>query len=315
MKLSTLILLFCVNLISYCAISQTNKIDLQIPDKVEIQKSGNQAYFPNTRVSMVISEKYRKEEHDGNVRVFENTKTSFSKDKASFKESIAKNKLKGAIIYYEKEFKLGDYDAYLMYCPQLEGESDGIILMFGDNDFSVMVEGKFLKDDEKIRQDILSALLTCSFDKTENQDYLAFAKFNLDLSKSDFKFFCNLSAQDFYFTENGIGSFSTANLNIIKVLSLPSMVNFEARKKYAQSMINWYKNDGIKIQKAVEKEIVINDLSAYEITIIGKFNDRPVTVYQIVLGDNKATINFCSITYLDNLFNQAKEIGSTLKIK
>lgn len=315
MKLSTLILVFCSSLISYHAIAQSNTIDFKVPDQVEIKKTGNHVYFENTRVSMVISEKYRKGESSGMVSVYEFPKKSFSNEKASFKESIKKSKLKGAIIYYEKEFKLGDYNAYLMYCPKLEGKPDGIILMFGDNDFCVMAEGKFSKDDEKKRQEILSALLTTTFDKTPNPDYLAFAKFNMDLSKSDFKFFSNLAPQDFYFTENGIGSFGQTILNVIKVEGLPPMVDFEARKKYAQSMITKHIIESTKIEKKEEKKITINNVEAYEITFTGSYLNWPIQVYQIVLGDNKATIHYYSITYQDKLFGQAKEIGSTLKIK
>lgn len=315
MKLSTFILVFCISLISYHAIAQSNTIDLKVPDKVEIEKTGNHSYFENTRVSMVISDKYRKGESSGRVSVYEFTKKSFSNEKATFKEQIKKYKSEGVTIYYEKEFKLGDYDAYLMYCPNLEGKPDGIILMFGDDDFCVMAEGKFSKGDEKKRQEILSALLTTTFDKTPNPDYLAFAKFNLDLSKSDFKFFSNLTPQDFYFTENGIGSFGQTILNVIKVEALPPMADFEARKKYAQSMITKYIITSTKIEKKEEKKIIINNVEAYEITFTGSYLNRPIQVYQIVLGDNKATIHYYSITYQDKLFGQAKEIGSTLKIK
>lgn len=315
MKLSTLILVFCSSLISYHAIAQSNTIDLKVPDQIEIEKTGNHVYFENTRVSMVISDKYRKGEGDGRVRVYEFPKKSFSKEKAIFKESIKKSKLKGAIIYYEKEFKLGDYDAYLMYCPKFEGQSNSIILLFGNNNCFVEVEGNLLKDNEKIRQEILSGLLTTTFDQTPNPDYLAFAKFNLDLSKSDFKFFSKLAPQDFYFTENGIGSFGQTILNVIKVEALPPMADFETRKKYAQSMITKHIIEGTKIEKKEEKKIIINNVEAYEITFTGSYLNWPIQVYQIVLGDNKATIHYYSITFQDNLFKQAKEIGGTLRIK
>jgi hypothetical protein len=324
MKLTTLILGLVIALTS-CGNGQSNKNDLNIPDKVEIKKEGKHQQFLGTRVFIVNPEGYLllpslirfQKNNDTYIQAIESPKTSYTNQKSSIKQAFESGKSKGLNAYYQKEFKLGDYDAYLVYGADNKPNLDQMVLIFGDNDFAVMVAGELPSNDDKARQEVLSALLTTYLDKSVKPDYSALANFTLDVSKSEFKFNSNMS-QIFYYTIDGQGDpVNNVFENQIMVMTLPSMESFDARKSYAQSMVQRYKNNGISIPTFEEKEVKINDVSAYEISFTGSFQGKSVKVYQVVLGDNKATLLFCGMTYdrQDELFKQYKDIAQTLKTK
>ena len=324
MKLTTLILGLVIALTS-CGNGPSNKNDLNIPDKVEIKKEGKHQQFSGTRVFIVNPEGYLlipslirfQKDSDTYIQAVESPTTSYTKQKTSIQQGFEAAKAKGLTAYYQKEFKLGEYDAFLIYGSDIKPNLDQMVLIFGNNDFVVMVSGELPQNNEIAKQEILSALLTTYLDKSVNPDYSALSNFTLDVSKSEFKFNFNMS-QVFYYTINGQGDpVNNAFENQIMVMTLPTMESFELRKAYAQSMVQRYKSNGISIPTFEEKEIQINDVSAYEITFTGSFQGKSVKVYQVVLGDNKATLLFCGMAYdrQDELFKQYKEIAQTLRTK
>ena len=54
-----------------------------------------------------------------------------------------------------------------------------------------------------------------------------------------------------------------------------------------------------------------------EITTSGKYKGKSVQLYQVILGDNKATIIFLGMIYdqQNELFKQCENVAQTLKIK
>lgn len=325
MKLTTLIFGIAIILTSCNGKGQQNKSDLQIPDIVSIKKDGKHQQLPGTRVFIVNPEGYllfpsiiRFQKNDNTyIQAIESPKTSYTNQKANVKQSLEAARSKGLSVYYQKDFTLGEYDAYFVYGADNNTNLDQMVLIFGDDDFLVMIVGQLPSDDDKARQEVLSALLTTYLDKSVKPDYSALANFTLDVSKSEFKFNSNMS-QIFYYTINGQGDpINNSFENQILVMTLPSMENFEARKAYAQSMIQRYKNNGISIPTFEEKEIIIDDVNAYEITFTGSSQGKSVKIYQVVLGDNKATLLFCGMAYdrQDELFKQCKDIAKTLKTK
>jgi len=300
------------------------KNDLHIPDKVEIKKEGKHQQFPGTRVFIVNPADYllipsliRFQKNDNTyIQAVEIPKVSYADKKASMEQAFENAKSNGLIPYYQKEFKLGEYDAYLVYGPDYKPNLDQMVLIFGDNDFTVMIAGELPRNDDKARQEIVSALLTAYLDKSVTPDYSALANFTIDVSKSDFKFNSNVS-QIFFYTIDGQGDPQNNVENNIMVATYPPLANFDALKANAQSMIERYKNSGFNIPTFEEKEIKINGIRAYEITFTGSVQGKSVKVYQVELGNDKATIQFLGMAYdrQEELFKQFKDIAQTLRIK
>ncbi len=319
MKLRVVILGLVMGLTS-C--NEAKKINLAIPDKVKIKKEGKHQQLPGTKIFIVGPENYeligsliRFQKDDSTFIQAVETPVNFTEQKA--KGIQAFEEAKGLSSSYQKEFKLGDYDAFLIYGPDNKRPGcDQILLLFGDKEFGAMIVGEIPRNNEKTRQEVLAALLTAYVDKSATADYSALQNFTVDVSKSEFRFFRNAS-QTFLYTIDGKGDFNIPFQDEIMIMTLPPMDNFDARKAYAQSMIQRYKNDGISIPDFEEKEIKINSESAYEITFTGEFQGKSVKVYQVVTGDNKATILFCGLAYTrqEELFEQFKDVAQTLRTK
>lgn len=324
MKLSIVIFLYVFALTS-CGSKKSNKNDLNIQEKVEVKKEIKHQQFPGTRIYIIAPQGYtavpsltRFQKNTNNyIQAVEIPKLRFKEKKEKIKQSFELAKSKGLKIYYQKEFKLGNYDALLVYGADDKPNIDQMVLVFGDNDFVTMVIGKLSGDDSIAKKEVLSALLTSYIDKSAIPDYSAFTNFTLDLSKTEFKFHSNLS-QAFLYTINGQGDPLNYEFeNKIMIFSLPSMRSFNEVKAYAQSITERNKNSGIDIPDYEEKEIKINNTRAHETTYTGNVKGRSVKCYQIVLNDKKATIYFYGMAYdrQDELFKQFKIISKTLKTK
>jgi hypothetical protein len=325
MKLAILFLGFLIIFTSCQDKGHQTKTDLNVPDKVKIKKDNKYQQFPGTRIFIVNPPGYilipslvRFQKANGNyIQALEIPNADFRKEKNSIKQEIESAKSKGITVYYNKGFKLGNYDAYLVYSEDSNPNLDRMTLLFGDSSFGAIVIGEMPRNDDKARREILSALMTTYLDKSIKPNVSDIANYSIDVSKSEFKYNKNIS-QIFYYTIHGQGDpINNSFVDNFIVVTLPTMESFEARKTYAQSMIQRYKNNGIYISTSNSKEVEINDLKAYETILNGNYQGKPVLIYLVILGDNKATILFCGSAYnrQDELLKQFEGIAQTLKIK
>lgn len=65
------------------------------------------------------------------------------------------------------------------------------------------------------------------------------------------------------------------------------------------------------------KEVETNGMKGYEITFDTNYMNKPMKVYILVTGDNKATISYTGMANndIDKTFKQIKQISKTLKSK
>jgi len=324
MRVKTLIWGLVIILTS-CSGEKQHKVDLQIPDEVVINKDGKHQQFSGTRVFIVNPEGYLplnslirfQKNDDTYIQAFEFSNTSFFDKKADIIQALEDAKSKKLHAPYQKEFKLGDYDAFFGLGTDENPQLAQMALVFGDEDFCVMVVGILPKYDDKARKEVLSALLTTYLDKSVEPDYSDLASFTLDVSNSDFKFNSNMS-QFFYYTVNGKGDpVNNEFENLIAVMTTSTMKDLDERKEFSQSVFQNHKDKGVDFSTVEDKELKINDVSAYEITASGKYKGKSVQLYQVVLGDNKTTILFLGLIYdqQNELFKQCENVAQTLRIK
>jgi len=297
---------------------------LNIPDKVEIVKDGKQIQLPGTHLFIAIPEGFTlmpemirlQKSDDVYFQFVESFGVSYYERKPDVVEAFDNLQNMGALPYYRKEFKLGDYDAFIIYGAESTPGLDQIALFFGDNDFSVMVACEMIRSDKKSRDQMVQAIQTIYVDKEAKVDYTPLSNFEIDLSGSRFKFNRHTSSI-FQYTIDGKGDImSDPFLDQIQVSSLPA-TTYEKKVEFAEDILSRYPRSGIGIKSEVaRKEITINGMQGYEISFDGTYQDKPLKLYLLIVGDNKVTISYSAIIFNnDDLYKQAKVIAKTLKSK
>ncbi|HEU4790857.1 MAG TPA: hypothetical protein VFS71_14320, partial [Flavobacterium sp.] len=284
-------------LMFYNSYAQTKITDFYVPEKVEINKAIRYIHFPNSNLSLAIPESYKYaygefvKENEIHIRSYPKNNNSFSDSKTLTKDWVKKSKQKGFYIF-EKELKLGNYEAYLTYYnTEIEGKFDEISLILGNDTFTETVIGKFPRDKINAQKEVLSILLTSHIDNRQSPNYCPSDLFSIDCSNSDFKFHSNLSPNDFIYTPNGEGSLETTYQDLIRIIILSPIKTPEARKGNLQSMIEYYKNSHYEIHQFKKKTIEINGIKGHQIILNGSYQKIPISIYLIILNNEKATIN------------------------
>ncbi len=298
---------------------------LNIPDKVEVNKDKGQIQLPGTHLFVSQPEGFKllpemvrlQKSDDVYIHFVETFGVSYYERKPDVMKAFDDAKDLGLIPYLQKEFKLGDYDAFIIYGADNKPYLDQIVMMFGDNDFSVMIAGALIRNDNKSKQQIADALQTIYVDKSAKVDYESLSNFTIDLSKSDFKFNRNMSSI-FYYTKGGAGDpLNDPFLDQIMVMPLPA-VTYEKRVEFAEDVLPRYARSGMTpVSEVSRKEVEINGMKGYEITFDTNYMNKPMKVYILVTGDNKATISYTGMANndIDKTFKQIEQISKTLKSK
>jgi hypothetical protein len=282
--------------------------------------------IPGTRVLVVKPKSYKlvkqsaRFQKDNNTyfQVFESQSVNFDVRKTDiikeYDDAIRSGKLPP--MYYRKEFKFGNYNALLYYAGSPASSIEQIVLAFGDKNFAVMATGQLPANDKAARDEILRALLSLYVDENKAPDPTAGADYTLDLSNTSFQYAGNMS-QMYFYTVGGESDPNDPYQNQILVQTLPAMKDAAALKEHALKMLDHYKTSKIKILNHHERNITINGKYAHELTFVGTYEGRTVTTYQVVTGNNKASVVLVGNVFDKHpeLITQIKKIAQTLKVK
>ncbi|MDU1889317.1 MAG: hypothetical protein E6767_01385 [Dysgonomonas sp.] len=299
---------------------------LNIPDKVEVKKDNGQIQLPGTHIFVskpegftLFPEMIRLQKSDDNyIHFVESFGMSYYEKRPEVLQAFENAQQQhGLTPYYQKEFKLGDYDAFIIYGADNVPNLDQIVMLFGDDDFSVMIACALIRSDNKSKQQIVDALQTIYVDKSAKVDYDALSNFAIDLSKTKFKFNRHMSSV-FYYTIDGKGDpLSDLYLDQIMIMPLPA-VTYEKKVELVEDMLPRYAQSGVIITSEIDrKEIEINNMRGYEASFDANYVDKPAQIYVLVVGDNKATISFSGMSFNNrsDIFEQIKKVAKTLKSK
>jgi hypothetical protein len=252
------------------------------------------------------------------IQVFEVPNSNFKDSKLkitkNYEDAISSGNLPKE--FYKKEFNLNGNDAILYYGPDEKNNSEQIALAFGNGESSVIVYAVFPENEIKTRDEILKTIFTIKLNKEQNTELQNLQNFTLDTSKTEFIIAGNIS-QMFFYTLNGKIDTNNVFGNQIIVSVLPKVDGKETLKNYSLDMIQKHKKSGIEVSNLLEKEILTKDYFGYEIYFDGKYKGKSNLVYQLVIGNENGSINYCGIVYdrKDELMKQIKSISKTLKLK
>lgn len=326
MKRTIIVIIYIIVSLTGCNQVDKSNNKLNTPDVVEIKKDVIHYQFPGTRVFIVAPTGFKpfpslitiyKDNENTSIRCLE-LQANFTKQKFSMRKGIEYLQSKGFKLYYEKEFKLGDFEALLFYGSNSNPILANIFLVYGDSSFTVILESTFLRNDETSRDEMLSALLTCYLDKSAKPDYSDLTHFTIDLSKSKFKLQSNMS-QMFIYTIDGKGDNQDDILfkNQILMYSFPPLKPFEKVIDQSESLVDKIKSNGVVVSSIQYKFIKINGAEACITTYDGFHGGHSLKCYQVALGDDKGTVIFVGQAYEQQIetIQQFKEIAQTLKTK
>jgi hypothetical protein len=290
-------------------------------------KQSAHVQFPGTRVFVVKPKGYTlvkqlirfQKNKNTYFQAFESQSVNFELRKPEiikeYDDAIRSGKVPP--MYYRKEFKFGNYGALLYYAGSPASTYEQMVLAFGNENFAVIASAQMPANDKVSRDEILRALLSLYVDEGKKTDPTELADYTLDVSNTSFQYAGNMS-QMYFYTVGGKGDLaSNPYLDQILVQTFPAMNGPAALKEHALKMLDHYKTSKIKISNYHGRDITINGKYAHELTFVGTFEDKPVTTYQIVTGNDKASVVFVGNVFGKHpeLVTQIKKIAQTLKVK
>jgi len=249
-------------------------------------------------------------------RAVESPTVSFAQQRTLFLSVIEDQKKLGYTINQLTEYKQGDYNALLMYADDKKNKQQHLILLIGNENYSSIIYSECPITNLIDRDELLTILLSICIDKSEENDLSKIQDFLIDLSPTNFKVNCFQYGM-FLFTPNGLGNPNDGITNMLLVKKISPLVSDSLKVNLGQKLINDYVNGGVKVNNMVENKYANNGLTGFETALIGQFKGKPISIYQIVFGDNELTYIYCGIAYenVNNYLTNFKTIGRSIKKK
>ena len=315
-----------------CGAKHERKQDyLGIPDKVEIKENENSIQFPDTRVFMVMPagyelnaafEKARVRKNKLNfIDVTEEPNRSIDEVKDAFERTIEEiEEKKPEATCKIQDFKLGDYDARLIYMSNILPGTDKATLIIGNEKYAASVGSSFENEDAGMKKEIIDIMLTSYIKPDAKPDHTPFAKYTIDLSGSKLKFNSLSNKYMHKYTINGYSEEDSPGNNTFIVIQVPdTTTTIAGKKEIAQMIMEQEKNkdDGITINFAKEQEVQINNAPAYEIVTDKTYEKTHVKSYFLCADVEGKTFLFTGTIFkdFDQTIAEYRRIIETMKLK
>jgi hypothetical protein len=200
---------------------------------------------------------------------------------------------------------------------EIAQQSNGItyvkqLLLFGDSNTTIMVNGIYPEEFKYIEKEIRTALLSTIYNTTQNDNPEDAASFTIDISNTDFKVAKYMSGSLLYSTD---GKIPTTMPTFIVANSVAKSV-VKNKEAFATKRLRQMPNGG---QYSIIKTntITINQLSGIEIIAQNNTN-TPELLYQVMLftksGDYYLLVGQCKQD-IDKYLTTFKKLATTFKRK
>ncbi|PQA60847.1 hypothetical protein [Siphonobacter curvatus] len=154
------------------------------------------------------------------------------------------------------------------------------MLIFGNSEVTVLVNGIYPEAHKNIEKDIRQALLTTTYNVNQEDDPLAAAPFTVDVSKSEFKIAKYMVGSLVYTTD---GKLPSVKPMLMVGTAMNRVEPIADRKAYAIQRLKSLPGGQASQVKEVQP-IQIDGLDGYEIRASGKSHEgKPQLVYQAML--------------------------------
>jgi len=281
----------------------------------------NRLNIPSTRVSIVPPNEFQiassfvglqKGETSG-IQIYELVGGNFSNNGKTFnKENFENN---GAKVSNYEEIKIDGFSAKFI---EMQGSPNqkSIVLVFGDETFSVMIMSLFPSNDGNLKDEIKKSILSIKYDKNKIINDFEAVIFELDDSRTKLKF-AKKAASAFLYSNGGIKKDSYKNEPVMLVITLPKE-DYWTPKDASIKMLDGLKSNGytdVKIIKTDNEKL--NNLSCNRLLTEGILNNKTCKVFiqTVIIDDAFVVMQGISYHNFANELNDFKELGKTIKRK
>lgn len=199
---------------------------------------------------------------------------------------------KGVKVLSFEELKIDNYPAKLAFI-QANNNQKSLQLVFGDSEFSVLAMA-FIPDFEidKI-EEIKKSLMTIEYDKKRNIDPFEIAFFELDDSKSSYKY-AKAASNIFIYSKNGVIKDNYNGESFYIVSQVPIETPNMSPKLLLDNNLNSLKSNGLIVsERRVTDRKKLNGFECYEELIIGTLNNEEtqIKMTSVVNGTRAVLVN------------------------
>jgi hypothetical protein len=294
-----------------------SKYNLHVPDAVTVAKDSTDIRFPGTRVFIqqphgyfLVPQMVRIQHSPYDyISVFEDGGASFGEEKQAFLKEAR-------TIFYEQDFRLGNYPALLSYGKDPVAGIEKITLLFGDSTFTVRAVGRWPAGLTDARKDILRALLSMYVDKHVIAHASDIQAFTADFTGTGFAPSTAKPPVFIYTLDGRPYSDDTSRDVLVITTSLPSPTD-TSMKALVDNLLGGYKDRGVNFQQAIGQEKTIGSMPAYEYVGVAEINHQFTTSYLLATGDSTTLITVIGsfTTRPEQLVKEAQKITGTLRVK
>lgn len=179
----------------------------------------------------------------------------------------------------------GGKATYLVLSQQAQGQTYlKQVLLFGDSQKTVMINGIYPEASKALEKDIKAALVSTSYMQGRNTDPLAAAKFRLNVSGTPFRFAKNVTGSLIYSTDGEVPTKAPDKAAIV-VANAHSAVAPMSRRQFCLERLKKLPR-GTSITAKSITPVTVDKMSGYEIVGEGKDgSNNKQLVYQAMLFD------------------------------
>jgi hypothetical protein len=290
MKNFSILIMCFVSALASCG----QRDDGGFPPEIKTIRLESHVNIPGTRIFFVIPEGFKpsttlpaiEKNYSGMVQVVDAVGKNFYTDFTTFsREKFEENGIK---VFGYQELKVNGFAAKMILSEGLGSRMYNLV--FGDSTFSATVIGSFITEDTMTREQIKQAMLSIYYDKSMKVDSLASVTFNLDDTKSIFKF-ADFAGSIYMYTIDGVRKKSYEN---VPFFMAHAVYNYSrSLEELADGMANLIEKE--KIENISES--TTNGLHSFKRKIYGKINGRPALLFQHIVLTNEMAVVMQGIAY------------------
>jgi len=222
---------------------------------------------------------------------------------------------KGIRVIEYKEIKINNYPAQYISI-QSNAFTKGLIIVFGDSTFCIMITAMYQASDEKSQNEIIASLNTVWYDKSIKIDPFSTANFSLNDKKCKFKYF-KYDASLYTYSIDGKDTKNDQDAPRVLVVQIPKD-NAMTVKSIADLFLEKNQQYGLTntIFKGVSTE-KINGYDTYEIEVYGQIPEKNSMLYYCIVANGDKAVVIEGISKKDNEANliEFKKLSRTIQMK
>jgi len=295
--------------------------NLFIPSSKDNVINEDYTKIPETKLAFLIPEDYKLNETSKKIEIYEDVYiqilemngVNFYEKKNEYTKEYLKNK-GYTVTYYDDDLEINSKQCIFF----LTKNETGAFLFLGDESYSALIIGAYPTSGSINEKNIISCMLSVVYDSTIVFTPESSAKFEIDLSNTNFKYF-NYYGSTYNYLENG--EYTSDYQSLFKIGQMPTMGS--DTKNYVETVINQLIEKNKQAFSATDfkilsmKDTIVNNCSSYKAIAKGTINDKLLNMLIFVSANETNTIYFYGLAYENEnyYFNIYNDLIKTLKIK